>query len=210
MKSVFMKGFVLFHMDLSMSLVLFSWEFGVYYKTITLFLFFIKNIFWGGMSTPMLVRVCLCFFVLESNNKPDFWESLLGVSFIFYLSLGDVHSLDNVAQKYFCCFCLCVFFGFLCEKFSQKIFSHQMKHKNWYCAVCLFLYFSKWVHFFTWKSFWFHMNFSKKKFKCFHMKPNGFSLIFGFFIPVECYCIKLQLFSIWNTMFFNYITGIHI
>ena len=44
-KSVFMKGFVLFHMDLSMSLVLFSWEFGVYYKTITLFLFFIKNIF---------------------------------------------------------------------------------------------------------------------------------------------------------------------
>ncbi len=70
----------------------------------------------------MLVRVCLCFFVLESNNKPDFWESLLGVSFIFYLSLGDVHSLDNVAQKYFCCFCLCVFLVFYVKN-SVKRFS---------------------------------------------------------------------------------------
>ncbi len=142
MKSVFMKGFVLFHMDLSMSLVLFSWEFGVYYKTITLFLFFIKKtFFWGGMSTPMLVRVCLCFFVLESNNKPDFWESLLGVSFIFYLSLGDVHSLDNVAQKYFCCFCLCVFLVFyvknLVKRFSPTRWSIRIDIVR-YVYFCIF------------------------------------------------------------------------
>ena len=156
----------------------------------------------------MLVRVWLCFFVLESNNKPDFWESLLGVSFSFFI-LGWCILFGQFCSKIFLLFLFVRFFGFLCEKFGQKFFSKQMKHKNWYCAVCLFLYFSKWVHFFTWKSFWFHMKFSKKKFKCFHMKPNGFSLIFGFFIPVECYCIKLQLFSIWNNMFFNYITGIH-
>jgi len=72
----FVKGFVLFHIDLSISFALFSWEFGDVFKTIILFLFSCET-FFEEDCRHHAGEGMFCIFVLESNNKPDsgnvFW-----------------------------------------------------------------------------------------------------------------------------------------
>ena len=107
----FVKGFVLFHIDLSISFALFPWEFGYFFKTIILFLFFIWNIFLRRIVDTMLVRVCFVSSCWKATINLILGISS-GVSFSFLFCHYMMYTLfDNAAQKYFNSF-HCVFLVF--------------------------------------------------------------------------------------------------
>ena len=154
----FVKGFVLFHIDLSISFALFSWEFGDVFKTIILFLFFIWNIFLRRIVDTMLVRVCFVSSCWKATINLILGISS-GVSFSFYLSLGDVHSFWTMLLKNILINFVAFYLGFHVKIQSEDFLPPDKVEELILCGTSISVCFKK-SQFFIWNFFWFHVKLS--------------------------------------------------
>ena len=155
----FVKGFVLFHIDLSISFALFSWEFGDVFKTIILFLFFIWNIFLRRIVDTMLVRVCFVSLCWKATINLILGISS-GVSFSFLFCHYMMYTLfDNAAQKYFNSF-HCVFLVFHVKNQSIDFLPPDKVEELILYGKSISVCFKK-SQFFIWNFFDFMWNFLK-------------------------------------------------